>query len=224
MSTFFGACNFCSGIVPASKEHHGTLRCPPSVSWTGTPGNGSDFVSNPSRCCPLVRITCTLTRSPRRPTQSFFQRVMHYVINEVLVDTLANSKTFQRFAVRSNVRGLSISPFRGRSRSSSATCASIDGRRCARAPCAGLSPAQPCPAWSPSLPSALSPTLLFPLRRRTFRRFPRRAWIIRRELLINLGSFSGRCEKSSGIQARHRGVVDGASIDVTNELIKLMYV
>jgi len=27
---------------------------------------------------------------------------MHYVINEVLVDTLANSKTFQRFAVRSN--------------------------------------------------------------------------------------------------------------------------
>lgn len=27
---------------------------------------------------------------------------MHYVINEVLVDTLANSKAFQRFAVRSN--------------------------------------------------------------------------------------------------------------------------
>jgi hypothetical protein len=34
--------------------------------------------------------------------QSFFQRVVHYVINEVLVDTLANSKAFQRFAVRSN--------------------------------------------------------------------------------------------------------------------------
>jgi len=33
---------------------------------------------------------------------------MHYVINEVLVDSLANSKTFQRFAVRSNVRGFSL--------------------------------------------------------------------------------------------------------------------
>lgn len=50
-----------------------------------------------------------LTRHPSpRHVQSFFQRVMHYVINEVLVDSLANSKTFQRFAVRSNVRGFSL--------------------------------------------------------------------------------------------------------------------
>lgn len=33
---------------------------------------------------------------------SFFGRVMSYVFNEVLVNSLANSKTFQRFAVRSS--------------------------------------------------------------------------------------------------------------------------
>eukprot|EP00889_Picochlorum_renovo_P002958 jgi/Picre1/29988/NNA_005364.t1 len=33
---------------------------------------------------------------------SFFQRVANYLVQEVLVDTLANSKVFQRFAVRSN--------------------------------------------------------------------------------------------------------------------------
>ncbi|KAL3143420.1 hypothetical protein ABBQ38_002244 [Trebouxia sp. C0009 RCD-2024] len=31
---------------------------------------------------------------------AFFQRVFSYVFNEVLVNTLANSKSFQRFAVR----------------------------------------------------------------------------------------------------------------------------
>ena len=33
---------------------------------------------------------------------AFFQRVMHYVFNELLVNALANSRTFQRFAIRSN--------------------------------------------------------------------------------------------------------------------------
>lgn len=33
---------------------------------------------------------------------SFFQRVISYVINEVVVNGLANSRTFQRFAIRSN--------------------------------------------------------------------------------------------------------------------------
>ncbi|KAL0039582.1 hypothetical protein WJX77_002576 [Trebouxia sp. C0004] len=31
---------------------------------------------------------------------AFFQRVFSYVFNEVLVNTLANSKSFQRFAVK----------------------------------------------------------------------------------------------------------------------------
>ncbi|KAK2078062.1 hypothetical protein QBZ16_003930 [Prototheca wickerhamii] len=33
---------------------------------------------------------------------SFFQRLMNYWLNEVLVNTLANSKSFQKFAVKSN--------------------------------------------------------------------------------------------------------------------------
>lgn len=33
---------------------------------------------------------------------AFFQRILGYLVNEVLVSGLANSKTFQRFAVRSN--------------------------------------------------------------------------------------------------------------------------
>lgn len=33
---------------------------------------------------------------------SFFQRVMNHLLNEVLVNGLANSKLFQRFAIRSN--------------------------------------------------------------------------------------------------------------------------
>ena len=33
---------------------------------------------------------------------SFFQRVAHHVVNEVMVKGLANSKTFQRFAVRTD--------------------------------------------------------------------------------------------------------------------------
>jgi len=33
---------------------------------------------------------------------AFFSRVMNYVFNELLVDALANSKTFQRFAVRTD--------------------------------------------------------------------------------------------------------------------------
>eukprot|EP00891_Asterochloris_glomerata_P009790 jgi/Astpho2/9790/Aster-03763 len=32
---------------------------------------------------------------------SFFQRVFGYIFNEVLVNSLANSRTFQRFAIRS---------------------------------------------------------------------------------------------------------------------------
>eukprot|EP00240_Pyramimonas_obovata_P014715 CAMPEP_0118936594 /NCGR_PEP_ID=MMETSP1169-20130426/19600_1 /TAXON_ID=36882 /ORGANISM="Pyramimonas obovata, Strain CCMP722" /LENGTH=218 /DNA_ID=CAMNT_0006879903 /DNA_START=60 /DNA_END=714 /DNA_ORIENTATION=+ len=35
---------------------------------------------------------------------SFFQRIASYVVNEVLVDTLANSKSFQRFAINSNAK------------------------------------------------------------------------------------------------------------------------
>ncbi|KAK9821110.1 hypothetical protein WJX81_007072 [Elliptochloris bilobata] len=34
---------------------------------------------------------------------SFFQRLLSHVVNQVLVETLANSRTFQRFAVRSSV-------------------------------------------------------------------------------------------------------------------------
>ena len=33
---------------------------------------------------------------------AFFSRVMNYVFNELLVDALANSKTFQRFAARTD--------------------------------------------------------------------------------------------------------------------------
>eukprot|EP00890_Picochlorum_soloecismus_P002079 jgi/Picsp_1/2872/NSC_01097-R1_protein len=33
---------------------------------------------------------------------SFIQRVANYLLHEVLVDTLANNKAFQRFAIRSN--------------------------------------------------------------------------------------------------------------------------
>lgn len=33
---------------------------------------------------------------------AFFQRVMSYLLNEVLVNGLANSRTFQRFAIRTN--------------------------------------------------------------------------------------------------------------------------
>lgn len=33
---------------------------------------------------------------------AFFGRVFNYVFNELLVDALANSKTFQRFAVRTD--------------------------------------------------------------------------------------------------------------------------
>eukprot|EP00980_Cylindrotheca_fusiformis_P015821 scaffold4634_cov122-Cylindrotheca_fusiformis.AAC.2 len=35
-------------------------------------------------------------------SNQFFQRVANYVANEVIVKGLANSKTFQRFAVRTN--------------------------------------------------------------------------------------------------------------------------
>lgn len=35
-------------------------------------------------------------------SNQFFQRVINYVANEVIVKGLANSKTFQRFAVRTN--------------------------------------------------------------------------------------------------------------------------
>nr|XP_043636856.1 uncharacterized protein LOC122607854 isoform X2 [Erigeron canadensis] len=33
---------------------------------------------------------------------NFVQRVISYVVNEVLVDGLANSRTFQKFAVRTS--------------------------------------------------------------------------------------------------------------------------
>ncbi|XP_057818758.1 uncharacterized protein LOC131031612 isoform X2 [Cryptomeria japonica] len=33
---------------------------------------------------------------------NFMNRVLHYVINELLVDRLANSHSFQRFAVKSS--------------------------------------------------------------------------------------------------------------------------
>ncbi|KAL6782677.1 hypothetical protein ACKKBG_A07695 [Auxenochlorella protothecoides x Auxenochlorella symbiontica] len=33
---------------------------------------------------------------------AFLQRLMNYWLNEVLVNTLANSRTFQKFAVRSS--------------------------------------------------------------------------------------------------------------------------
>mmetsp|Transcript_41106 Transcript_41106/g.78494 ORF Transcript_41106/g.78494 Transcript_41106/m.78494 type:complete len:82 (+) Transcript_41106:83-328(+) len=33
---------------------------------------------------------------------AFFQRIFSYVINEVIVDTLANNRSFQRFAIRTN--------------------------------------------------------------------------------------------------------------------------
>ena len=33
---------------------------------------------------------------------AFFSRLVNYVVNELLVDALANSKTFQRFAVRTD--------------------------------------------------------------------------------------------------------------------------
>mmetsp|Transcript_13476 Transcript_13476/g.30887 ORF Transcript_13476/g.30887 Transcript_13476/m.30887 type:complete len:86 (+) Transcript_13476:145-402(+) len=33
---------------------------------------------------------------------AFFQRVFNYIANELLVEGLANSRTFQRFAVRTN--------------------------------------------------------------------------------------------------------------------------
>ena len=165
-------------------------------------------------------------RSSRRPTQSFFQRVMHYVINEVLVDTLANSKTFQRFAVRSNVRGplslsfslhlciylfLGIVPARACARHPVRLSAVVD----ARARAVQASPGRPCPAVS--LPSLGSPTSFVPRHRRIFRMFPRKAWIIRRALLINLGSFSARCGKSSGIQDPRRRVIVDELACVTNE-------
>jgi hypothetical protein len=35
-------------------------------------------------------------------SNQFFQRVANYVVNEVVVKGLANSKTFQKFAVRTN--------------------------------------------------------------------------------------------------------------------------
>ena len=35
-------------------------------------------------------------------SNQFFQRVANYVANEIIVKGLANSKTFQRFAVRTN--------------------------------------------------------------------------------------------------------------------------
>lgn len=35
-------------------------------------------------------------------SNQFFQRVANYVANEIVVKGLANSKTFQRFAVRTN--------------------------------------------------------------------------------------------------------------------------
>ncbi|GMH33719.1 hypothetical protein BSKO_01553 [Bryopsis sp. KO-2023] len=33
---------------------------------------------------------------------SFFSRILNHVVNEVLVNSLANSRIFQRFAIRSN--------------------------------------------------------------------------------------------------------------------------
>lgn len=33
---------------------------------------------------------------------AFFQRLFSYLVNEALVNGLANSRTFQRFAIRSN--------------------------------------------------------------------------------------------------------------------------
>ncbi|KAI3805733.1 hypothetical protein L1987_21618 [Smallanthus sonchifolius] len=33
---------------------------------------------------------------------NFVQRVMSYLVNEILVDSLANSRAFQRFAVRTS--------------------------------------------------------------------------------------------------------------------------
>lgn len=33
---------------------------------------------------------------------AFFQRVMNYVFNELLVNTLANSRSFQRFAIKTD--------------------------------------------------------------------------------------------------------------------------
>jgi hypothetical protein len=85
----------------------------------------------------------------------------------------------------------------------------------ARARAVQASPGRPCPAVS--LPSLGSPTSFVPRHRRIFRMFPRKAWIIRRALLINLGSFSARCGKSSGIQDPRRRVIVDELACVTNE-------
>ncbi|EFN51259.1 hypothetical protein CHLNCDRAFT_141167 [Chlorella variabilis] len=42
------------------------------------------------------------TRAAATHAMAFFQRVMSYLLNEVLVNGLANSRTFQRFAIRSS--------------------------------------------------------------------------------------------------------------------------
>jgi hypothetical protein len=146
------------------------------------------------------------------------------------VDTLANSKTFQRFAVRSNVRGPLFLSFSLHLCISASLCFSGScplARACARHPvrlsavvdararAVQASPGRPCPAVS--LPSLGSPTSFVPRHRRIFRMFPRKAWIIRRALLINLGSFSARCGKSSGIQDPRRRVIVDELACVTNE-------
>eukprot|EP00884_Botryococcus_braunii_P007396 jgi/Botrbrau1/16658/Bobra.0068s0074.1 len=35
---------------------------------------------------------------------AFFSRIINYVVNQVLVDGLANNPTFQRFAIKSNAQ------------------------------------------------------------------------------------------------------------------------
>lgn len=41
----------------------------------------------------------------------FFQRVAHYVTNELIVKSLADSKTFQRFAVRTEAQMQKLSQY-----------------------------------------------------------------------------------------------------------------
>lgn len=50
----------------------------------------------------LVRIQRACVLASAAPFMAFFQRLFSYLVNEALVNGLANNRTFQRFAIRSN--------------------------------------------------------------------------------------------------------------------------
>ena len=101
---FMFACGLTSSVPRATvwtpdeasltKASRGRDGFPPAGQNRPRPSNG--------RQSPGARRSAPRAAAPDARMAKFFSGVFNYVFNELLVDTLANSRAFQRFAVRTD--------------------------------------------------------------------------------------------------------------------------